>query len=372
MPAYKDKSSGKWMSMFYFEDEHGNKKKKAKRGFLTKREALEFEATYVVGKVEKSPLQMTMNEFIELYKGDKKNRIRSTTVANKSGLINRFIIPYLGKKRIDQLKPPDIIKWQNMILGMGYKPTYVKTINNQLVAILNHAVRYYDLSDNPCHKVGSIGKKNAERMKFWTLDQFNIFIKSVQNPIYYTAFNVLFYTGIRVGELIALTIEDIDFEEHHIQVNKSAQIFQGELLVSEPKTPKSNRIITIPNFLTKILQAYIELLYLPDKQDRIFPTGKAQLAKYIAKHCEQTGIPKIRVHDLRHSHASLLIEQNFQPLVIQERLGHEKIETTLGTYAHLYPNKQYQVCEKLDELHSPTEFPKDIEQVSTNETLILK
>ena len=147
---------------------------------------------------------------------------------------------------------------------------------------------------------------------------------------------------------MALTYNDIDLEKRTVSINKSYQRFNERDVITPPKMPKSNRIVNIPKFLTEELKEYISRLYGLMPGDRMFQFTKAFLEHEMIRGVKNTGVKKIRLHDLRHSHASLLIEMGFTPLAIAERLGHEKIETTLNTYSHLYPNKQSQLADELD------------------------
>ena len=161
------------------------------------------------------------------------------------------------------------------------------------------------------------------------------------------AFTTLFFTGLRLGELLALTPADCNFQAHTLRINKNYVQVTGAKIIQTPKTSKSNRTISIPLFLCKILQTHINRLYSPD-QRIFFNLNKSSLTRKLKATAKETGVKVIRLHDLRHSHASLLIEMGFSPLVIADRLGHEKITTTLQIYSHLYPNKQAEVAEKLD------------------------
>ncbi|MFA7637519.1 MAG: site-specific integrase, partial [Monoglobales bacterium] len=219
----------------------------------------------------------------------------------------------------------------------------------QLSAVFNYAVKYYGLSSNPCRQAGSMGKKDADSMQIWTLDEFNKFISFVTKPAAHLAFEILFWTGIRSGELLALTPEDI-LPDKKISINKTYARLDGEDIISEPKTPKSIRIIPIPDFLYDEIWDYINRLGSIEKTDRIFYFSKGFLNNEIKRVSKKAGVKEIRVHDLRHSHASLLIEMGYSILLVSERLGHEKVETTLNTYAHLYPNKQQKLVEGLQNL----------------------
>ena len=171
----------------------------------------------------------------------------------------------------------------------------------------------------------------------------------MNKQVSYTIFKIFFWTGMRLWELLALTPSDIDFDKKCIIVNKSYQFLDGEDIITDPKTPKSKREITVPDFLLKDIKAYMDSLYNPDPHKRLFRVTKSFLEKEIARGAKAAGLEQIRIHDLRHSHVALLIEMGFPILAISNRLGHEKIQTTLQTYGHLYPNKQQLIADKLNE-----------------------
>ena len=272
-----------------------------------------------------------------------------STMRTKKYIVELKILPYFGDKRVNDITAADIRQWQNELIKMGYSPTYLKTINNQLSAIFTYAVRYYDLKSNPCVKAGSMGKSKAEEMDFWTGEEFRKFIDSVMNKrLSYMAFMTLYWTGMRMGELLALNPKDIDLEKRTISITKSYQRLGKKDVITPPKTPKSKRVITIPEFLAADIKDYMDSLYDLQENDRLFPITKYYLEHEMQRGIKESGVKRIRVHDLRHSHASMLIELGFSPLEIANRLGHEKVETTLNTYAHLYPNKQTKLAERLD------------------------
>lgn len=357
MSVTKDGNTGKWMAQLRVTDWTGKTVHKKKRGFQTKREAQQWEKDYM--KKSSASLGMTFQDFIELYLADMELRLKPSTVANKRFLIDLKIIPYFGKLQLNAIKPTDIRRWQNELTtyrdanGKPYSATYLKTINNQLTAIFNYAVKFYGLKENPCHKAGGMGKKNAEEMLFWTKDEFLKFIDAVkEKPVTYAIFMTLYYTGMREGELLALTPADIDLEKQTIRINKSFQRLKGRDVITTPKTPKSIRIITIPKALCDCLKDYMAQCYELQSGDRLFPYGKSYLYREMVRGCKLSGVKKIRVHDLRHSHAAALIEMNVAPKLLQDRLGHERIQTTLDTYGHLYPNAQNEVARQFEEFMS--------------------
>lgn len=355
MPAYKDAKTGKWYVQFWYTDYNGIKKKKMKRGFDKKSEAKKYESEYKLTTSGSS--DMTFKSLVTDYLEDSSHRLRETTMESKKYLIDTKLLPFFGDMPINKIDAITVRKWQNFILkqttkeGKKLSQTYMKSINNQLSAVLNYAVKFYNLPNNPVRKTGSIGKKNADKMEFWTVTEFNNFIDPVSNKIQSKMiFNLLFWTGMRSGELLALTLNDFDREKKTVSITKSYVRLNKKDIISEPKTPKSNRVIALPDFIFDLLDEYLLALVDYENNERLFTVTKYYLNHEMKRGCKNSGVKKIRVHDLRHSHASLLIELGFSPLLIQERLGHEEIETTLNTYSHLYPNKQEEVADKLDEI----------------------
>ncbi len=357
MSVQKDSKTGKWLVQCRVTDWQGKVTHKKKRGFDTKREALEWERQ-ILSKA-KADIGMLFGDFIELYFEDMSHRLKATTLDNKHWVVDKKITPVFAKMPLNEITPNDVRKWQNKLTsyrdekGKPYSQTYLKTVNNQLTAIFNYAVKYYNLNENPCHKAGSMGKKDAEEMLFWTRDEFELFIDSIKdNPRSFIAFMTLYYTGMRIGELSALTPADIDIDKGLITINKSYKRLNGEDIISTPKTPKSNRIITIPKGLGDCLSGYMAQCYELEPDVRLFAFPKHFLRNEMDRGCKLSGVKRIRIHDTRHSHASLLIEMGFSPLLIADRLGHEKVQTTMDTYSHLYPTKQIEVANKLDLLMS--------------------
>ena len=347
MKAEKDKKTGKWLIQYRYTDWQGKRRKSTKRGFATKREAEEWLRNFLI--TQKADFDMKFEDFWKMYYADMETRLREHTMRTKKYIVELKILPYFGNKRVNDITAADIRQWQNELIKMGYSPTYLKIINNQLSAIFNYAIRYYDLKSNPCAKAGSMGKSKAEEMDFWTGEEFRKFIDSVMNKrLSYMAFMTLYWTGMRLGELLALNPNDVDLEKRTIAITKSYQRLGKKDVITLPKTSKSKRVITIPEFLAADIKDYMDSLYDLQEDDRLFPITKYYLEHEMQRGIKESGVKRIRVHDLRHSHASLLVELGFQPLAIAERLGHEKIETTLNTYSHLYSNKQAELADRLE------------------------
>ena len=192
MPATRDGKT--WRSQFYYEDWQGIRHKKNKRGFKTKAEAEEWERNF--RQQQRKDLDINFENFVEIYFADMENRLRESTIKNKRYVFDLKVTPYFKKKKMCEIKTSDIRAWQNELIKQGYAPTYLKSINNQLAALFNYAVRYYDLKDNPCRKAGSIGKSKADDMEFWTKQEFKQFLPSMdKKPEARMAFMLLYWTG---------------------------------------------------------------------------------------------------------------------------------------------------------------------------------
>ena len=350
--SYKDKNGKKkyYCSVRYVNNA-GQRVQHKKEGFSFSSEAKQYEKEFLE-KINGST-DMSFKSLCEIYLKDCEARLKPTTYRGKKYLFYDKLIPFFKDTAIADITPAMIRSWQNNLLSHipAYTQTYIKTCNNQLSALFNYSVKYYGLKTNPVHIAGTIGKKHSGRLDFWTISEYKKFMDSLDaaKP-FRMAYELLFYTGMRSGEMLALTIADFDAASRTININKNFAHLDGKDYIMPPKTPKSKRVITLPEKVAQHLQEYISALYDPDPSERLFPMlNKYSLAKALKRTATAAGIKPIRVHDLRHSHASLLIELGFPPLLISERLGHENIETTLQIYSHLYPNKAEEVAAKLNE-----------------------
>ena len=348
MAAYKNEKRGTWYVSFRYQDWDGIRRQKKKEGFKTRREALDWEREFLASK--SGTTAMSFGALCDIYMADCATRLRATTVENKRWLFDSKILPAFRSVAVRDITPTMIRRWQNDLLAdpAGYSQTYLKTINNQMSAVMNYAVRFYGLPQNPVPLCGPFGKKKAEEMQFWTRDEFRRFIACVKKPAARLAFELLFWTGMRSGELMALTLADVDFGSSHISITKTAAQVNGETVINPPKTPRSNRTVAVPRFLLALISDYADRLVDYEPQDRLFYFTKHYLKYELDAAASAAGVKRIRVHDLRHSHASLLIEMGYSPLLVSERLGHENIQTTLETYSHLYPDKQGEVVSRLE------------------------
>ncbi|WP_288894283.1 site-specific integrase [uncultured Megasphaera sp.] len=210
MPAYRDESGNKtWYCRFYYTNE------------------------------------MSFREFFELYKRDRKPRIRENTWRTKEAIVNQKIFPYIGDLMLNDISDVTIIQWQNELMkikdksGKNYSPTHLRTIHAQLSSILNHACRYYNLKTNVARDFGSMGEKEADEMLFGTKDEYERFVEAIKDkPESFYAFELLYWCGLRMGELLALTKEKFDFERHTLKIDESLQRIDGKNVITASKTKK--------------------------------------------------------------------------------------------------------------------------------------
>lgn len=262
MPAYRDKERNTWYSSFKYKDWTGKTKSKTKRGFATKKEAQNWEHQFKLR--ESHELDMRFDEFYKLYLEYCQKRLKINTVKTKEQIFTFHILPFFEDKKMNEITPAMITAWQNILLderddeGRSYSTTYLKTIHNQLSAIFNHACRFYNLPKNPARTVGNMGKEESEEVEFWTAEEFNKFIEAVEDKPYSScAFKILFWGGLRLGEMLALTVKDFDFDNNTININKSYQRIDRKDVITSPKTPKAVRVVSMPKAVMEEIQNLI-------------------------------------------------------------------------------------------------------------------
>lgn len=354
MPVYKDSKTNTWYVKGRYKDWTGATKYLTKRGFALKREAAAWEESFHLR--QDASLNMTFAEFYQLYKADLSQRLKNSTWETKASIIEEKILPYFGNLKMCDIASVDVMRWQNEMMrlktrhGKPLSQTYLKTLHNQLSAIFNHAVRFYKLSENPARLAGAMGEKEGSEMTVWSKDEYQRFSEAIMDkPLAYYSFEVLYWLGIREGEFLALTFEDFDFKKGSVSITKTYHRANGEDVITSPKTKQSNRTVSMPSFLCDEIQEYFSMVYQPKPSDRAFPVSKSFLLRELKRGASLSGVKQIRVHDLRHSHVSLLIHMGYSAVAIANRIGHKSIDITFR-YAHMFPSVQSQMVDALDAL----------------------
>lgn len=360
MSVYKDTAppycGRAWKVDLRYRDWQNKLRRYQKRGFATKKEALKHEQMIKAQKTGST--DTNFDDFIEIYFTDLTPRIKASTMETKRNIINTHIRPYFGDKNIHQITNRDVIQWENELTmkvdknGKKYSPVFLRTVANQLSAIMNHAVRYYGLKENPYIRVDKRmgGNKADKEVEYWTQEEFETFQKAmISKPISYYAFEILFWTGIRMGELFALQLKDIDLENKRLMIDETLSVIRGEVVVTAPKTDSSTRVITLPQFVADDLEDYIESIYGLEADSRLFEISKSYLHHEMDRGVKETGVKRIKIHGLRHSHVALLIHLGYSAEQIQSRTGHSDAEIT-RIYRHIYPSTQIDMAESLNNL----------------------
>lgn len=341
MAAYKD--GKKWRCTFYCEKD-GKRVKKNKRGFLTKKEALEWEREYLAKN--KGDESMLFSSLVELYFDDMKLRYKPSTYNQRQATINRWILPYFKDMRLSEINITSIRKWQSFMLQQKLKATSKNTVNIHLKVIFDYGRKYFNLINLPVldSTIAKILEKTEKTVI--TENELKILLENEPNILYRAIMIVLFWTGLRIGELVALEFNDIDFENKKLKVSKSITRIKGENIIGSTKTLTSNRIIDINDIVIDALKEVREKTY--DTNGHIFPINKHSFFYHMRRLGNRCGIENIGLHTFRHSHATYLFSKGVNVLLISKRLGHTNISTTLNTYTHIMEEMEWQLLKALN------------------------
>ena len=338
MGHHKFNKEKKYYEISFYVTVNGKRKQVHKRGFPTVKAAKDFEREYT-NKYNNS-VEMSFQSLYELYIEYISKRVKERTLASKKSF-SKQILPFFKDYQLNAITPLIISKWQNELLGKGLKNNYVRSVNANLKAVFNYADKFFNIK-NPMTKLDTICQSEKKELSICTVDEFNTFLDSVKKPMYKVIFLTLFWTGARVSEVLALTYGDLDFKNSTILINKS--YWKGD--VTAPKTKGSIRKIKIPSLLNTALEDYTRNLYGVEPRHRIFEASIAWLNALL----KNSNLKNSTVHDLRHSHASILIGNGANIVSVSKRLGHSNPTMTLNVYAHLLPDGEDKLIEKLENL----------------------
>ena len=347
MPAYFDEKRKTWYCKFYYKDHTGQQKQKCKRGFAKKSDAQQFERNFLLNL--SATADITFKQLRESFIKYKSSRVKASTLKTLKYTLDGQIGPFFDNKPIRDITTADVLHWQNELIKSSRKETTINKINSRLSAVFEYGVKYYGLSKNPCIETIGTQKRASESIDFWTLDEYKDFISHVAAVEYKMIFELLFYTGMRIGELLALTLSDIDFDKKIITINKTLPRCADE--TTTPKTLNSIRVISVPGDVMEHLKDYTGRIYDLTNTNRLFFMEYQTIMRYKNNVCNKYNIRQIRIHDFRHSHVSLLINLDCSIMVIADRIG-DTPATVQSTYAHLYPEKRDVILEKLENLVS--------------------
>lgn len=335
----------------------GKQIQKYRSGFATKKEARAEYSKLILStpdELTEKKEEVTFKKFIqEIYLPWYKTQVKESTYKNRYATIEKHF-SYFYKMNTDKIEPIHVQNWQ-LKLAKNYSPNYVRIIQGMLAVAFDRAIVLGLAKKNPARMIGNV-KSRKPKIDFWTLEEFQKVISLLYKGDYYEhylfiSYWLLFMTGMRIGEAAALQWSDIDFETGVLSINKNLYYkTMTDYKFVETKTQASIRDIVIDDDTIKEWKE-VQQKVLPKCNFVLSyngtPTSKTTLPRALEKLANLAGVHRIKIHALRHSHASLLISMGENPLIIKDRLGHEKIQTTLGTYGHLYPNSNFEVAKKL-------------------------
>ena len=358
----------------------GKQIQKYRSGFQTKKEAREEYSKLVLtstAELTEKKKTISFQQFIEeTYLPWYKTQVKESTYLNRRSTIQKHF-SYFYKMATDEIEPINVQNWQ-LEFAKEFSPNYIRIVQGMLSIAFDRAIVLGIAKKNPSRMVGNIKSKKT-KVDFWTLEEFQKVISLLYKGDYYEhylfiSFWLLFMTGMRIGEAAALQWSDIDFETGLLNINKTLYYkSMDEYKFVDPKTQASVRTIYIDADTIRELKAWRAVQQKVLKGCGFIlsysgiPTSKHTLPRALEKLAGLAGVHRIKIHALRHSHASLLISMGENPLLIKERLGHEKIQTTLGTYGHLYPNTNLEVANKLTGVLHYTPATQSIADYTSNQ-----
>lgn len=358
----------------------GKQIQKYRSGFSTKKEARAEYSKLILAAEEGLAMekkQPSFKQFIEeIYLPWYKTQVKESTYRNRLNTIEKHF-KFFYRKKVNEIEAIHVQTWQ-LKLAKDYSPNYIRIIQGMLSLAFDRAIILGLAKKNPARMVGNIKSKKV-KVDFWTLEEFQKVISLLYKGDYYEhylfiCFWLLFTTGLRIGEAAALQWEDIDFESGIISVTKTLYYkSMNEYKFVDPKTSASIRTVVIDEDTIRELKDWMEVQKKVLKDCNFvlsysgIPTSKHTLPRALEKLAGLAGVHRIKIHALRHSHVALLISMGVNPLIVKDRLGHEKIQTTLGTYGHLYPNSNFEVAKMLGGIINFTPATESIADYTHNQ-----
>lgn len=378
MPIYKMNGSKygkqKYRVRINYQDSFGNNRQIDRIAYgAAEAKELERELNYKL-KEATPDASLTVGALYDEYIKSKRSKVRESSLHKTMGILNNHILPSLSNVKLQKLNSKIMQMWED---EMNAKTTAdgkllgIKTKQNaysEFKSMLNYAVKMDYISKNPLSKIDNF--KDAEgikqEMQYYTAEEFKKFISAARDSAengrnivgwdYYVFFNIAFYTGMRKGEIHALKWTDIDGE--YISIKRSiTQKLKGNDKETPPKNKSSIRTIQMPKPLINVLNEHKERLTANGSFDENFricggerPLRDTSIENANKKYAKAAGVKKIRIHDFRHSHASVLANSGINIQEVARRLGHAKIEMTWNTYSHLYPKEEERATEILNKI----------------------
>lgn len=360
MQGYFRKRGDKWsFTIDIGRDPVTNKRKqKTVSGFRTRKEA-EKACAEMLTEIERGNFVNTSNKdtygefLLDFIDSHVKLTVARNTYDNQLALAKNHIIPVLGHIKLVKLTPLDIQQFYKLMKDKGFSGGHIQNVGNLITKSIRTAAEWGMILKDVASVVKKPSAKQENQMKVWTIEESQTFLELSNGSKFHLVYMIAITTGMRKGEILGLQWKNIDFSNKSITVQNNLVYAGNELKLTSPKTAASKRTITVPDFLIKYLKEY-KLKQTPNTLDLVVTGVKNEmlyhnvLDQQFAKDVKSAGLPKIRFHDMRHTHATILLQMGENPKVVMERLGHSNVSVTLNTYSHVLPGMQKNVAEKLN------------------------
>lgn len=354
-----------------YTDQYGKPHNKAKLVFgLAEAKQVEQELNKEYSNEKLSVTRMTVQDLYDEYIKAKQNEVRYSSLVKTKNCIEKGVLMALGDKQLSKLTPKMMQDWKNAIGEKGFAQATLRNYYGEFRQMLNYAVKMEYIPKNPLTLIGNFKEafeiKSKDKLQYYTADQFKAFISEAKKAAqekdtinewsYYVFFCIAFYTGARKGEIYALKWTDIENNILHIR-RSIAQKYGTGNIETPPKNKSSYRDLQMPAPLIAILSEHKKR----QMNDTHFNENyricggidcirDSTVCNKNFEYADKAGLPHIRIHDFRHTHATLLVNEGINIQEIARRLGHSNVEITWNTYSHLYPREEERAIAVLDKI----------------------
>jgi integrase len=375
MKGYIRKRGNKWSYTVDIgkDPRTGKRKQKTQSGFKTKKEAQAALAELVtdIGKGQYvEPSKKKFKEFaLDYFENTYRNRVKPSSYANSYNLVVAQIIPWFGDVNLSDIDQALVHQFYNEKIKEDYSSHYIQRMHEMIRLVLRVAFKWGVIQKDVASMLEPPRLKRKE-MKVWSIKQVNEFLKTTKHSRYHPIYYLAAYTGMRKGEILGLTWDSINFEEKTIKITKTLYKIKDGYLLQEPKTANSIRTIYMDDDIIRVLKkqkvkqnlerlkfggVYKEhnMVFAQETGEFVNPGGVNGL---FTRYIERAGLPRIRFHDLRHTHATILLQMGVNPKIVAERLGHSTVRITLDTYSHVLPSMKKDLSEQFNRAMKSGQF----------------
>lgn len=347
MPVYKDNDRGTYYFIVWYKDIYGKSKQKMKRGFKKEKDAKDAEAEFRV-KVKKygAPEEITFEEVF--YHNIEHTELKPKTKRRRINEYKKHMKEKFGHIKVHNITTQQCLDFKQYLLSNLNSNETARTVFSGFKAVINHAIKYFNLPKDPAKGVPAI-KRIKKKHDYIRRRDFDKRVEQFENETFKTMCIFMFYTGLRIGEAIALQWKDIDFDAKEADINKTYDYDSKEFGL--PKTQASADIVPLADFIVEMLEEIKEKqqkeMYGFNENYQVFGGMSPVSYKTFHKAFKEV-FSEFRPHDLRHSYASFLANSKVDIFVLKSLMRHDNVQETINTYGHLYKEKKHEAISFLN------------------------